>query len=809
MITRPVRERSHHRHRRDGRERPGRDRLRGGRPARLCSADHSEIADVTKGLADRYEGTQTRPVAAVHPRRRVQHRPGQRAHPQRPPLRPDVRARGRQRADPQGHQQDGHRGRPHPHRHRGLRRRLAAGEALLHVRPADRDRRGRAADRRPGEEGHRDRPRGHRARATSAARSRSAASCPSRTRRSSGPAQLGHEATDARLAKLRDAIRVRPAATPRRSASATTTASPASSKDCCRRGDRRVGKVIEAVWRGRRPVRRLERALLLRPLDGSRRARRSPDEPVDVDWYTTREREQSEVLPVGPPRLRARQGLALGGLAGRPTEAEVDDCRWTPCFDCGVCPQMGTEIQVGPTGETLLPLRRSRRRCSPRPWSTPRPRTSPLPETYGRRCPASARRPVVPGHGRRPGQGAASTRVREPLRHDLAADCSELRACGRRLRLDDARWRLRRTSRPSPGPGPARDPRPLRLVRGPARRPAGRARPTDRADRAGDPRARWHRSRPRPALWRRRRALPPVVHAPPAGRTAMRGSMLAVLDGRPARAPEAQATTRWGSRAWSRLRLGEDGPYEADCLPRRRRCGGRPCWHFAAPLRRPRAGAGRRGSTTADTLPRCRRVPGPRSTGSRSSATRYDGAASPHPSRWRQRRRVARRTGGARPWPRTPDGPPPPPAVQRLRVHYAKRGRLRFSSHRDFQRAFERALRRAAVPMAYSAGFSPHPKVSYAGAAPTGTASEAEYLEIALAQRCDPERLRAALDAALPPGLDVLEVVEAGDDARGEPGRPAARPRSGRSSSPASPAQTAAARRGGLPGRGRGRGRAA
>jgi radical SAM-linked protein len=98
--------------------------------------------------------------------------------------------------------------------------------------------------------------------------------------------------------------------------------------------------------------------------------------------------------------------------------------------------------------------------------------------------------------------------------------------------------------------------------------------------------------------------------------------------------------------------------------------------------------------------------------------------------------------------------------VQRLRVHYAKRGRLRFSSHRDFQRAFERALRRSAVPMAYSAGFSPHPKVSYAGAAPTGVASEAEYLEIGLAQRCDPERLRAALDASLPDDLDVLELVE-------------------------------------------------
>ena len=110
--------------------------------------------------------------------------------------------------------------------------------------------------------------------------------------------------------------------------------------------------------------------------------------------------------------------------------------------------------------------------------------------------------------------------------------------------------------------------------------------------------------------------------------------------------------------------------------------------------------------------------------------------------------------------PRTPEGPPPPPTVQRLRLHYAKRGRLRYSSHRDFQRAFERALRRAAVPMAYAAGFSPHPKVSYAGAAPTGVASEAEYLELGLAQRCDPRRLREALDASLPPDLDVLEVVE-------------------------------------------------
>src|SRR5512133_3616933 len=100
-----------------------------------------------------------------------------------------------------------------------------------------------------------------------------------------------------------------------------------------------------------------------------------------------------------------------------------------------------------------------------------------------------------------------------------------------------------------------------------------------------------------------------------------------------------------------------------------------------------------------------------------------------------------------------------PPPVQRLRVRYAKRGRLRFTSHRDFSRAFERAIVRARVPMAYSSGFNPHPRISYAGAAPTGAASEAEYLEIGLAREADPRTVLEALDEALPSGLDVLEVV--------------------------------------------------
>lgn len=109
---------------------------------------------------------------------------------------------------------------------------------------------------------------------------------------------------------------------------------------------------------------------------------------------------------------------------------------------------------------------------------------------------------------------------------------------------------------------------------------------------------------------------------------------------------------------------------------------------------------------------------------------------------------------------RVPEGPPPAPPVQRVRLRYAKRGRLRFASTRDFQRALERALRRADVPMAFSAGFHPHPRISYANAAATGAASEAEYVELALCRRVDPDALRLALDEALPAGLDVLQVVD-------------------------------------------------
>ena len=103
------------------------------------------------------------------------------------------------------------------------------------------------------------------------------------------------------------------------------------------------------------------------------------------------------------------------------------------------------------------------------------------------------------------------------------------------------------------------------------------------------------------------------------------------------------------------------------------------------------------------------------------------------------------------------------PAVQHLVVRYAKRGKMRFASHRDVARVFERGVRRAGLPIAYSAGFTPHPRISYAGGAPTGVASEAEYLSLALTSRQAAAQVRERLNATLPDGIDVIDVT---DDAR-------------------------------------------
>ncbi len=95
-----------------------------------------------------------------------------------------------------------------------------------------------------------------------------------------------------------------------------------------------------------------------------------------------------------------------------------------------------------------------------------------------------------------------------------------------------------------------------------------------------------------------------------------------------------------------------------------------------------------------------------------------------------------------------------------LRLRYAKRGRIRFISHRDVARAFERALRAAAVPVAVTEGFSPRPRVSFGPALALGYESDAEYLDVALRTPAATEGLGVAVSAALPAGLVVTGVAE-------------------------------------------------
>ncbi len=100
------------------------------------------------------------------------------------------------------------------------------------------------------------------------------------------------------------------------------------------------------------------------------------------------------------------------------------------------------------------------------------------------------------------------------------------------------------------------------------------------------------------------------------------------------------------------------------------------------------------------------------------------------------------------------------PVVQRVRMRYSKTGRMRFGSARDFQRALERAVRRAAVPVAMSGGFNPHPRISYANAVPTGDSSLAEYVEIGLAVAMTPDRLAEVINDGLPDGFRIVAAIE-------------------------------------------------
>jgi radical SAM-linked protein len=104
-------------------------------------------------------------------------------------------------------------------------------------------------------------------------------------------------------------------------------------------------------------------------------------------------------------------------------------------------------------------------------------------------------------------------------------------------------------------------------------------------------------------------------------------------------------------------------------------------------------------------------------------------------------------------------------AAHPARLHYRKHGKVRFLGHRDVARNLERAFRIARLPLAFSEGFHPHPKISFGLALTTGFESDAEYLDVEFTEAFDLHALPAVLRAALPDGLDVVAAVWLDDGA--------------------------------------------
>ena len=99
-----------------------------------------------------------------------------------------------------------------------------------------------------------------------------------------------------------------------------------------------------------------------------------------------------------------------------------------------------------------------------------------------------------------------------------------------------------------------------------------------------------------------------------------------------------------------------------------------------------------------------------------------------------------------------------PPEAYRYRIRFAKTEAMRFTGHLDLHRAWERTFRRADLPLAYSQGFSPHPRIQLAAALPLGMLGEAELLDVWLEQAIDPGELLERARRAAPPGIAVVDV---------------------------------------------------
>jgi hypothetical protein len=167
-------------------------------------------------------------------------------------------------------------------------------------------------------------------------------------------AQADPPTVDRRLAKLRAAINA-DRSLGRNVGLRYHDGEPSLIEGLLSRGDRRVGAVIRRAWEeGARfdgwsehfsyPRWTAAAAAELEPLG------------VSLDWFTTRERVEGEVLPWDHLDSGLDRQWLWEDWQDSLTGFEQDDCRWTPCFDCGVCSTLGTDIQIGPTGRNLLPL---------------------------------------------------------------------------------------------------------------------------------------------------------------------------------------------------------------------------------------------------------------------------------------------------------------------------------------------------------------------------------------------------------------------------------------------------------------------
>jgi radical SAM-linked protein len=101
---------------------------------------------------------------------------------------------------------------------------------------------------------------------------------------------------------------------------------------------------------------------------------------------------------------------------------------------------------------------------------------------------------------------------------------------------------------------------------------------------------------------------------------------------------------------------------------------------------------------------------------------------------------------------------PNQPERYRLRLVFAKKAQIKYISHLDLAQAWERALRRANIPLAYSQGFNPRPKIQFASGLPLGATGSAEILDVVMTQPLEPPQAAAMIAPKLPPGIGLVSI---------------------------------------------------